>query len=74
MTQRINFRLRNNSARPFMMSITDRPTEITTTSMNAAGDSLPAMSELSTYLGDDDILVISETSISIEKRKEEDNE
>lgn len=67
MTQRITFRLKNNSTRPIIMSIVDRPVEIKTTSLGAQADQLPPMSTLVTFLGDDDIVVLTADGISIEK-------
>lgn len=71
MTQRIPFRLRNESGRPLLMTITDRPVEIKTTSLGAQADQLPPMSTLVTFLGDDDIVVFTAEGISI--KKEENN-
>lgn len=70
-TQRIPFRLKNNSTRSLHVDIKDRPVEVQTTSLGAAPDQLPPMSTLSTFLGDDDILVFTADGIAIEK--EEDN-
>lgn len=67
MIQRIPLRLRNESARPLHISITDRPVEVKTTSLGAGPDQLPPMSVLETYLGDDDIIVLTADGISIKK-------
>lgn len=70
MIQRIRLRLRNESTRPLLMAITDRPVEIKTTSLGAQADQLPPMSTLETYLGDDDVVVLTAAGISIEKEGE----
>lgn len=70
MTQRIPLRLRNESARSLLMSITDRPVEIKTTSLGAGADQLPPMSTLETYLGEDDVIVITAEGIGIEKEED----
>ena len=71
MTQRIPFRVRNESNRPLLLSITDRPVEIVTTSLGAEAGQLPPMSTLETFFGDDDVLVMSADGISIEKKEKE---
>lgn len=71
-TQRIPFRLKNNSTRSLHFDIKDRLVEVKTTSLGGAPDQLPPMSLLSTFLGDDDIFVITADGIGIEK-EEEDN-
>lgn len=71
--QRISFTFRNSSTRSLLMSIKDRPVEVTTTSLGASGDTLPPMSELSTYLGDDDVLVLTADGIGIEKKERQNN-
>ncbi len=70
--QRIKFRIKNNSTRPYLISITDRPFEIKTTSLGAGADQLPPMSELSTYFGDDDVLVLTPEGIGIKKEEHDD--
>ena len=67
--QRIKFRIRNDGNRSYLISITDRPVEITTTSLSADADQLPPMSELSTYFGDDDVLVLTPEGIGIKKEE-----
>lgn len=71
MTQRIPLRLRNESARSLLMSITDRPVEVKTTSLGAGANQLPPMSTLETYLGEDDVVVLTADGVSI--KKEENN-
>lgn len=68
-TQRIKFRVRNEGSRSYLISITDRPVEVTTTSLSAGADQLPPMSELSTYLGDDDVFVLTPEGIGIKKEE-----
>ena len=71
--QRIPFRLKNESIRSLPMDITDRPVEVKTTSLGAAPDQLPPMSTLETFLGDDDVVVITaDGGIRIEKRESAD--
>lgn len=74
MTTRIPFRVRNESNRSLLLSITDRPVEIATTSLGAAAGQLPPMSTLETFFGDDDVLVVSADGISIEKKEKEKEE
>lgn len=69
MTQRIQLRLRNESARPIHIDIPDRPVEVKTTSLGAGADQLPPMSTLETYLGDDDVIVLTADGISIKKEE-----
>jgi hypothetical protein len=68
--QRIKFRIKNNGSNPYLISITDRPVEIKTTSLGAGADQLPPMSELTTYFGDDDVFVLAPDGIGIEKEEE----
>ncbi len=70
--QRIPLRIKNDSARPLLMDITDRPVEIKTTSLGALANQLPPMSTLVTFLGDDDVIVLTAEGISIKKREEND--
>lgn len=72
MVQRIPIQIKNESVSPLLVSITDRPVEIKTTSLGAGADQLPPMSVLETYLGDDDIVVLTAGGISIEKRESDD--
>lgn len=68
MTQRIPFQLQNKSNRPLLMSITDRAVEVETTSLGADPGQLPPMSTLKTFLGDDDVVVLTADGIGIEKK------
>lgn len=70
MTQRINLKIRNKSGRSFRMSIVDRPAKVKTTSLGAAADELPPLSLLTTFIGDDDVLVLLADGIGIEKDAE----
>lgn len=67
MTQRIPFKIRNKAGRSFKVRITDRRTEVKTTSLGAAADELPPLSVLTTFFGDDDVLVLTTDGIAIEK-------
>jgi len=71
--QRIPLHFKNESNRALFVRITDRPVEIQTTSLGAAADTLPPMSALKTFLGDDDIIVFTADAISIQKDEEKES-
>jgi len=67
MTQRIPLKIKNKAGRSFKIHITDRPLEIKTTSLGAAADELPPLSVLTTFLGDDDVFVLTADGFGVEK-------
>ena len=50
--------IRNERVQPVLYSITDRPVEVTTTSLSASPDTIPALSELSFHLQEGDVIVL----------------
>lgn len=69
--QKMQIQVRNESAQPIRVAIIDRPIEIVTTSLAAAADQLPPMSLLTTYLADDEVIVLTAGGMAIQKRSEE---
>ncbi len=64
--------IRNERVQPVMYSITDRPIEVTTTSLGAAPDTIPALSELSFHLQEGDVIVLTpEGGIAVKKGEQE---
>lgn len=65
--------IRNNRVQPIMYEITDRPVEIKTTSLGAPPDSIPAMSTMTVYLRENDVITLTQEGGIIIKQAEETN-
>lgn len=64
--------IRNEGIQPLPLSITDRPTEVQTTMISAAPDTLPPLSTLSFHLQEGEVIVL-QTDGGITITKEESN-
>ena len=63
--------IRNDRIQPVPYNITDRPTEVKTSSLSAAPNTLPALSTLSFHLFEGDVIVLQQDGgITVEKGKE----
>ncbi len=63
-------KIKNNRVQPIMYEITDRPVEITTTSLGAPPDSIPAMSTMTVHLRDNDVITLTQEGGIIIKQPE----
>lgn len=50
---------RNERIQPVLYLITDRPVEVKTTSLSAAPDTIPPLSELSFHLQEGDVILLT---------------
>lgn len=62
--------IRNERIQPVLYTITDRPVEVTTTSLSAAPDTIPPLSQLSFHLQEGDVIVLTPDSGIAVKRGE----
>ena len=67
---RVPLRIENRRNQALAFDITDRPTTVKTTAMGADAGLIPPLSELTTYLADDEVIVFGDNTIKIEKVKE----
>ncbi len=64
--------IKNNRVQPVMYSITDRPVEISTTSLGAAPDTIPAMSTMTLHFQENDVITLTpEGGIIVERGEEQ---
>ncbi len=63
----MKLKIKNMRVQPVMYQITDRNVEVKTTSLGAPADSIPAMSEMTYYAREGDVLILTpEGGIKIE--------
>ena len=71
---RIQLKLRNEMSQGLVIDITDRVTEIKTTSLATNPNVIPPLGVLSTYIDEGEIIVWTANGIKIEKEKNDDTE
>ena len=67
----VKLTIRNDRGQPMPYAITDRPVEVTTTSLGAAPDMIPPMSTMTVYVREEDVLTFTpEGGIALKSKEE----